>query len=102
MYLFGTLDLHPPTATPILGQSPAAAALSAAAAAPRPRAGATKSIASTGVAPPAMITELGFTPLQLFAHVRLFPAESWEIHQHWYSLQRYLVLLYKDIHTLQM
>ena len=59
----------------------AAAALSAAAAAPRPRVGATKppTLASVSAAPPATITELGFTPLQLLAHVRLFPAESWEI-----------------------
>ena len=69
----------------------AAAALRAAAAAPRPRAGATKppTLVSVSAAPPSMITELGFTPLQLFAHVRLFPAESWEIYQTWYFVQRY-------------
>ena len=69
----------------------AAAALSAAAAAPRPRTGATKppTLASVRTAPPAIIAELGFTPLQLFVHVRSFPAESWEIHQIWYFVQRY-------------
>ena len=40
-------------------------------------------LASVRTVSPAMITELGFTPLQLFAHVRLFPAESWEIYQTW-------------------
>ena len=44
-----------------------------------------------------MITELGFTPLQLFAHVRLFPAESWEIYQTWYFVQRNTYLANVDV-----